>query len=1065
MNKQFRVKRLAGALAVLLMAAPVYAQQTSSNLAGRVTDNEGVPLAGAEVIILHAPSGTTSRAITDAQGRYTARGLRVGGPYTVTITRDGFKGEATENVYLALGETSALNADLDTAAATLEAVQVVASAGYSVFSPDKQGAGTSISQQEIQALPSVGGNIQDFMRLDPRVTFISRSEGSISAGGQNPRFNSIAIDGVSASDTFGLEGNNMTTRRQPVSMEAIEAIDINLSNYDVSIAGAAGANVNAVTKSGSNEFHGSLYTYYRDSSWFGDNPEGVEFNGFDNEKTYGMTFGGPLLKDRLFFFMNYEKFDQSAPGHDLSSTPLGNSNSPIRDADVLRAQQIASGYGINAGGLESNGDTNMEEYALKLDWNINEYHRANLRYSKLEQSKLRIQGMGSSSLSLSSYWYQHAKTVESYVGQVFSDWTDTFSSEFKVSYRDYGAVRQTDSTAPSIRIFFGGSEGSPSGDSIWLGTEANTHGNELLTETWNFYGAGTLSLGDHDLKFGAEYSDNDIYNYYGANTYGTYTFWGLDNFAAGRWSSYNLSAETSPNSIPAIYANKNLGLFLQDTWYVNQNLTLTLGLRADRPDVSPDPAYNQAASQFFGYDNSQVFDNKFVIQPRFGFNYTFDSDYMTQLRGGVGLFQGDAPQVWVGNSYNTTGFNYVSYNYTAFDPTVPFNPDGINQTPPTGPGTLPTQNVNFTADNFELPSIWKGNIAIDRELPWQGIVASAELVLTDVKNGLFYRSLNIGPGYTGPDGRTLYYNPAAEGRLWASGDARFGRNRTFNNVYLIDNTNKGKSQQLTFSLAKPRTVDSDWSWNVGYTYTNAKEVGPLTSSTASSGFNYQYDFNSGEGLSTTARYEIKDRISGSLNWSRALFGDYETSLGLVYEGRSGRPFSYVFVNDANGDSRGGNDLFYVPNPGEVLFGSLTQAGVFTPDPAMEASFYEWLNNNQDLARYAGSHAPANGFRASWVNTFDLRFSQELPGFFRGHKSELWLDVQNVGNLINKDWGHIYDYGFFANSRVATLQGIYDGKYVYNYRFADEPTVANGDSDGFDQGVSQWSVQLGFRYRF
>lgn len=1065
MNKQFRVKRLAGALAVLLMAAPVYAQQTSSNLAGRVTDNEGVPLAGAEVIILHAPSGTTSRAITDAQGRYTARGLRVGGPYTVTITRDGFKGEATENVYLALGETSALNADLDTAAATLEAVQVVASAGYSVFSPDKQGAGTSISQQEIQALPSVGGNIQDFMRLDPRVTFISRSEGSISAGGQNPRFNSIAIDGVSASDTFGLEGNNMTTRRQPVSMEAIEAIDINLSNYDVSIAGAAGANVNAVTKSGSNEFHGSLYTYYRDSSWFGDNPEGVEFNGFDKEKTYGMTFGGPLLKDRLFFFMNYEKFDQSAPGHDLSSTPLGNANSPITEADVLRAQQIASGYGINAGGLDSNADTNLEEYALKLDWNINEYHRANLRYSKLEQSKLRIQGMSSSALSLSSYWYQHAKTVESYVGQVFSDWTDTFSTEFKVSYRDYSAIRETDSTAPSIRIFFGGTEASPSGDSIYLGTEANTHGNELLTETWNYYGAGTLSLGDHDLKFGVEYSDNDIYNYYGANTWGTYTFYGLDNFEAGRWSTYNLSAETSPNSIPAIYANKNLGLFLQDTWYVNQNLTLTFGVRADRPDVSPDPAYNQAASQFFGYNNSQVFDSKFIIQPRFGFNYTFDSEYMTQVRGGVGLFQGDAPQVWVGNSYNTTGFNYVSYNYTAFDPTVPFNPDGINQTPPSGPGTLPTQNVNFTADNFELPSIWKGNIAIDRELPWQGIVASAELVLTDVKNGLFYRSLNLGPGYTGPDGRTLYYNPAVEGRAWSSSNARFGRNTAFNNVYLIDNTSKGKSQQLTLSLTKPRSVDSDWSWTAGYTYTNATEVGPLTSSTAGSGYNYQYTFNSGEDVSTTARYEIKDRISGSLNWSRALFGDYDTSVGLVYEGRSGRPFSYVFVNDANGDSRAGNDLFYVPNPGDVLFGNLTTGGVFTPDPAMEASFFEWLNNNQDLARYAGSHAPANGFRASWVNTFDLRFSQQLPGFFSGHKSELWFDIQNVGNLINSDWGHIYDYGFYANSRVATLQGIYNGQYVYNYSYADEPTVANGDSDGFDQGVSQWSVQLGFRYRF
>src|SRR5690606_27016945 len=317
-----------------------------------------------------------------------------------------------------------------------------------------------------------------------------------------------------------------------------------------------------------------------------------------------------------------------------------------------------------------------------------------------------------------------------------------------------------------------------------------------------------------------------------------------------------------------------------------------------------------------------------------------------------------------------------------------------------------------------------------------------------------------------PDGREMYFNPAASGRAWSGSDARFGRDPRFNNVYLIRNTGGGRTEQLTFSLAKPWSTDGNWAWNLGYTYTHATEVGPLTSSTASSGYNYQYAFNTNEDLTTRSRYEIRDRFSASLNWKHAFFGNYETRLGLVYEGRSGRPFSYVFVNDANGDSRAGNDLFYVPEGrGDVLFGNLSSTGVFTPDAAMESAFFEWLEGNQELARYAGSAAPANGFRADWVNTFDLRFSQELPGFLGSHRSEVWLDVQNIGNLINNDWGHIYDYGFFANSRVATLQGMYDGRYVYNYRFADTPSVANGDSDGFDQGVSQWSVQLGFRYKF
>jgi hypothetical protein len=596
-------------------------------------------------------------------------------------------------------------------------VVAVGTAGSYVFGSENKGVGTNIGGRALETAVSGNRSIDDIARLDPRVNITEQSEGSISVSGQNNRYNNISVDGLSVGDPFGLQAGGLAFIGSPISADSISAYDIKISDFDTT-SDSVGANINAVTKSGTNEFHGSVYGTMRDGEWFGNNPVGAKFNGFDKEQTYGFTLGGPLVKDRVFFFANYEKF-------------------------------------------------------------ISDNHRANFRYSNLEQNKLRVQGMGTGSISLSSYWYTHQKSVESYVGQLFSDWTENFSTEFKVSYRDYKALRVTDSTAPSIRIFFGGTEAAPSGDSIYLGTEANTHGNSLMTETWDAYASGTLTLGDHDVKFGANYSDNKIYNYFGANSWGTYVFYGLDNFASGKWSSYNLSSETSPGSIAVNYNSKNLGLFVQDTWYVNSNLTLTMGLRADKSTASPSPQYNAPASTYFGYNNSEVFGGGFLIQPRLGFNYAFNNEKQMQLRGGIGLFQGEAPQVWIGNSFNTTGFNYTSYSFNSYNPLFPFNPDGLNQTVPAGGGSSGAQNVNFVGNDFELPSIWKANLGFDTETGWMDTVFSAEVSLTKVNNGLYYNSLNIGkvnapgqdpsPEFIGQDGREIFYNPSKRG-AWASAD-------------------------------------------------------------------------------------------------------------------------------------------------------------------------------------------------------------------------------------------------------------------------------------------------------
>ena len=1130
-----RMSKLTLGLLAALATAPAFAQSTSAGLGGIVTDAGGQPVAGAEVTITHVESGTISRATTDASGRYTARGLRVGGPYTVTVSKNGVGTDTEQNIYLDLNKISTVDAALGDAG-QLDTVQVVGIAGGSnVFSATKMGSGTSVNQQVIESLPSMNGNIQDYMRLDPRVAFTDRASGSISAGGQNPRFNKITIDGVSASDTFGLEGNNMPTQRQPVSMEAIEALDIDLSNYDVTIAGAAGANINAVTKSGTNEFHGSIYGTFRDGEWFGDYPAriagssldvtGLPFDEYTEEMTWGATVGGPIIKDKLFFFANFEKYRQKdigPAGGSQGTNPLA-SGADFNAQDVAEVQRIARDvWGFDAGSLNAGGDTELDEKALKIDWNINDNHRASVRYSKLEQTRVRPEASSASTLSLSSNWYNHEKTVESYVGQLFSDWTENFSTEFKVSFRDYSSIRVSPTTAPTIQIYFddnvangnddprGTTSSTFSGlDLIRIGTERSSPGNSLLTETWNYFGSATWTLGDHDVKFGAEYSESEIYNFFLQDSWGNYSFYvptrngvhDFSNLLNGRYFDYDLQANpTNPDAIAARYTNKNLSLFVQDTWYVSPNLTLTLGVRADRPEASPNPPFNACfASERvangtgpascpnggFGIDNTNTYSGSFIIQPRFGFNYTFDTERPTQLRGGVGLFQGDAPQVWVGNAYSSTGMNYVSYqNLVCVDANadgrcdngVQFSANGLNPSIPSGGAGV--RNVNAIAEDFELPSVWKANLAIDHELPWYGIVASAELLMTEVKNGLFYRTLNTGAGYTDPYGRTVYWNPNSprpfgntSSGTTPTNPARFGNNSYFNDVYLLENTDLGRGRQFTVSLEKPFNRDSDWSWTLGYTYTQAEEVAALTSSTAGSGFGSQLGVNINEPVAGTARYEIKDRFTGALNWQHKFFGDHTTQVGLFYEGRSGRPYSYIFNGDANGDNRTFNDLFYVPaGPGDVKFGSLSTTGAFTANPAMEAAFWKWLDGQQQLQAYRGRFAPENEFRAGWVNTFDLRISQELPGFFKGHKSKIWLDIQNVGNLINKDWGHIIDYGFNANVAVASLIGIHEGKYVYGYRSGTEFGQATAlglptNADGQTNGVSQWSLQVGLKYEF
>lgn len=1092
-----RLSRLSLGLIAALAAAPAFAQSTtSSGVTGTVVGQDGQPVAGAQVTIVHTESGTVSRATTDASGRYTARGLRVGGPYTVTINAPGEGTSTRENLFLALNQTSQVDARLSGVdATTLETVYATAVAGGSeIFSSTSMGAGTSLGLERIESLPTIQRNLQDFVRLDPRIAQSDKGRLEITAGGQNPRYNAIRIDGVNTSDTFGLEASNFPLLRQPVSMDAIEAINVDLSNYDVTITGATGAVIDAVTKSGTNNFSGSVYYIYRDQDWMRSNEDGSPFSGFTDEETYGATFGGPLIRDRLFFFANYERFTRTAPAPAFG--PLGSSASNIVNItpqEIEEARQIASSvYGIDIGSLETpeGTKTQLEEIAIKFDWNITDDHRLSYRYSETDQVDPVLPGFGNTSLSLTSRWYDINKTFDSHSLQLFSDWTPNLSTEFKASRRNYDSISNVYARLPTISIGFdsGNDVDQPANPFLNFGTDEFRHGNQVITTTDTAFGAATWFVGDHELKFGFDWERNDVYNLFAQNIWGAYTFAGLDNFREGRYWQYRLNAPVPGRDLDSVamsYEHKNLGLFVQNNWAVNYNLSLLFGLRVDIPDLSGELDHNLLVQEVYGLDNRNVLD-KALYQPRFGFNYAFDSERPSQLRGGVGLFQGAAANVWVGNSYQNSGFGLIGYDSQittgmtdaqreAIWANLPFNPDPDNPTTPP-PAAGYQMMVNLMEDGISQPSVWKANLAFDHELPWHGIVASAEALFTRVNDALHFERLDLGaPTGFGQDGRPIYWaDPSRQGSgARANGNTGISdiadtipgyENVTGwhnDGVIYLRNTSKGSGQQFTFSFNKP--LIENWAWSLGYTYTRATEVNPLTSSRAISNWNPRPIFDPNEEVAARSSYEIRDRVIGTLTFDRAFFGDYRTNVTLFYEGRSGRPYSWRFLNDMNGDGYV-NDLLYVPSgPGDVLFGTRDSDGVFVANPAMEQAFFSWLSGHPDLQRYAGGPAGRNGSRNGWLNTFDIKISQELPGFFSGHKSEIWLDIMNVGNLINKDWGRIMEQTPFSDLRAVQFVGIDEasGRYIYNFNENQVWSPLLYDN----QGQSRWALQVGFRYKF
>ena len=1095
------------AAVAIVVAAPALAQSTSSGIGGQVVSASGQPVAGAEVTITHVESGTVNRTTTDASGRYNARGLRVGGPYTILINKAGESKKIEDGVYLELNQVSTVNATLG-ATASLATVQVVGSARSLQFDSNNKGVGTSVSGRQLETAVSGNRSLDDIARLDPRVTVTDQNDGSISVAGQNNRYNNISVDGLSVNDPFGLNSNGLGFTGSPVSADTIAAYDIKITEFDVS-TDSVGANINAVTKSGTNDLHGSVYYALTDANSMVGKLGGPAYNGFDKNTTKGVTLGGPIIKDKLFFFGSYEE--------QIISGIAGVGTDAVSSGKLTAKQvnDVAGAFdaiGMQSGTYGSGGGVDLKNKRIlgKLDWNITDDHRATFTFQRTEETKPTPYSsyVQDRSAILPSNWYTVASKTDNLSVQLFSDWTENFSTELKIGRQQYNVTNGAAIDQPEVFACFSAASGcnaTPQNSTAsWVvaGEDRFRHENSIASTRITSTLSGTYSAGDHVIKGGVDFLSNEVANVFGQLLHGSYGFYDkngngspVDEILAKNYGFFTknyLPTGVALADSAGTWRYTQISPFIQDTWQATKNLSMVYGARINMPraDHAPPIALESATNTApgavagspvwesrFGYTSATTLGSKnTVIEPRLAFNYAFEGERRTQLRGGLGLFQTVPPYVWLTNAYTNNGV-VSSKQYTNNIPAnAPFNADPNNQPGPTSVAagvcaTNATCQIDVIDPDFKMPSAWKFALGFDKELPFWGLTGGVEYQRVNAKNAIDYKLPNIGTAKgTLPDGRDSYWqtypNASATQVGNGSNNGAFGEINTRST--LLTNTDGGHTDSVTLSLSK--ALSDGLRGSVSITKTRSTEVNPGTAAQAYSNYNYVARINPNDSSEATSRFEVPLSVKASLSWDKAFFGDNKTTISLYYNGRSGLPYSWTFGNDVNGDSIANVDLAYIPlvNDPKVTY----QAGTSAADIQ---AFQDFISGDEYLNSRRGQIAQRNASYQPWINQLDMGFQQELPGFYKRDKFVMRLDIYNFLNFLNKDWGQQNGLGFFGTRRLANVADVTGAcptncQYVYQLKDATGKEIRQnyGVYDTYTNParvISRWQAMFTVRYQF